>query len=425
MHFEFNGTPAQARMILRANVGGGACYETATNDGSIASYCLLKNELPPANSRIVIDTDAPAGATAALVNLTSTAAATNGFLTAESCGSVAPTRVWSNANARPGRATASLTVVPIDAEGRFCLYQSAAMHTLVDVQGFFAPQEAAVAGALFTPVTPTRTLDTRTMPFCGPDGSCTELGPVPANTEIVNNGSAPVDAVATVANITVVRPSTAGYLTADDCPGLTPGEQPRSNVNFVANDVVANLSVVPSDTSELGAQFCATATSRAQHVVDVQGYFAPATAGGLGFTAQTPQRAVDTRECWTDPVTDVQRCKELNPAGGIVRVQAPAGATAVMVNVTTVGASTYGFASVAGCAALQAEPPSTSNVNAMIGAAVPNTAVVPVDPDGTFCVYVSAAMHVVVDVLGTFSAGGSLRFLSVTPVRVHDTRVAG
>ena len=425
MHFEFNGTPAQAQAILRANVGSGACFQVASETGVITDTCLMKGQVPAAGTRIVIETGAPAGATAALVNITTTAAPYNGFVTAEGCGAVTGPRAWSNANSRPGRATASSAIVPIDAQGRFCLYQSAPMHTLVDVQGFFAPAASAPTGTLFTLTAPARVTDSRSRSFCGPDGACVDTGPIPANTEVLHVGAAPVDAVATMANVTVVRPTSAGYLTADSCPSLVPGEQPRSNVNFVAGDTVANLAVVPSVTSELGTLFCTTATASGQQLVDVQGYFGPAAQGGLGLTVQTPDRLVDTRECWTDAVAGEQPCNKVVGAGTVIHLRAPAGASAVTVNLTTVGSTQPGgFVSADSCAAIAAGTPTTSNVNAAVGAAVPNTAVVPVDADGTFCVYVSSPMHVVVDLLGSWSPTGELRFVPVTPVRVHDTRVA-
>jgi len=49
-------------------------------------------------------------------------------------------------------------------------------------------------------------------------------------------------------------------------------------------------------------------------------------------------------------------------------------------------------------------------------------AVVPLDADGSFCVYLSNATHLVVDVQGSFSPTADLRFVPVTPVRRHDSR---
>jgi hypothetical protein len=37
----------------------------------------------------------------------------------------------------------------------------------------------------------------------------------------------------------------------------------------------------------------------------------------------------------------------------------------------------------------------------------------------------SSAMHLAVDVMGTFAPGVGLQFLPITPVRVHDSRLPG
>lgn len=425
MHFEFNGTVAQARAIFDFNTGGGpgACFDVADASGGIIERCHRRNEVPAGNTRVVVTTDAPTGATAALVNLTTTAANSGAFITAESCAAVADSgRAWSNGNTRTGRAVASAAIVALDAQGRFCLYQSSTMHTIVDVQGYFAPAASAPNGNLYTPVTPMRTIDTRTRPYCIPDADCKPMGPVDPGTEIVNTAAAPVDAVATVANLTVTAPRSSGFVTADTCASLVPGPQAHSNLNFGAFDTVANLAVVPSVATENGVQFCTFSSSGLQEIIDVQGFFAPAAQGGLGYTALTPSRALDTRQCWVDPVTSLQRCGQINAANSIVRVQAPAGATSVVVNLTSVSAASNGYVTAGSCATMVAGPQAQSNLNAVVGSAVANLAVVPVAPDGTYCVYVSAGMHLAIDLMGTFSPGGAQRYLPISPVRVHDSR---
>jgi hypothetical protein len=422
MHFEFNGTPQQAQAILRFNLGADNCFDVADDAGVISERCLFSWETPAANTRSVIDTDAPNGATAALVNITTTSATANGWVTAESCGPISGPREWSNGNVRPGRTTAASTVVPIDSQGRFCLYQSGTMHTIVDVQGYFAPSGVAPNGNLFTPITPERSVDTRSRAYCTPEGECADSGPVPANTEVASIANAPVDAVATLANMTITAPSAAGYATADACADLVPGPQTRSNVNFGTGDTVTNLGVVPSVSTEQGVLSCITASAAAQMIIDVQGFYAPASEGGLGFTLQTPSRLVDTRQCWTDVSTGIERCNLRNGAGSILYLDAPDGATAVMVNLTTVQALAAGYVTAASCDTMVAGPQANSNVNAVVGAAVANTAVVPVAADGTFCIYVSSSMHLAIDLVGTYWGGGDLRLLPVTPVRVHDSR---
>ncbi|MBI4883578.1 MAG: M15 family metallopeptidase [Actinobacteria bacterium] len=426
MHFEFNGSVAQARAILCHNLGFAPNFEVVDANGIIARRCFGP-VVPTAGNRMVIHTNAPAGATAALVNLTGTSASGNGYFAAESCGPIPDgIRPSSNGNIRAGRDIAATAVVPLDTQGRFCLYQSVEMHSIVDVQGFFAPASSAPTGTLYTPVTPVRTLDTRQREFCSVDGTCRAVGPIPAGSEIRNVSTAPVNAAATVANLTIVQPTTPGYLTADDCTALVPGDPPHSNINFAPGDIVANLTLSPSAITVDGSEFCTYSQVSMNELIDVQGYFAPWAEGGLGYNSLVPTRLVDTRQCWTDAVTLVERCAQLNAGGEIIHMKAPVGAEAVLINLTTDGATFNGaYVSAGPCSVITAGIPEFSNVNAVIGTAVANAAIVPVDGDGTFCAYISHPTHLIVDLMGTFSTAGELRFLAVTPQRVHDSRSPG
>jgi len=440
MHFEFNGTVAQAQAILAYRTSGvaptptpaaapaprtGNCRNVADAAGNITTKCFAMTEVPPANTRLVVTTAPPAGATAALVNITTTGANDGGYITAESCGVVTATaRQWSNGNVRPNRAVASAAIVPIDSKGRFCLYQSTAMHTIVDVQGYFKPA-AAGDGASYTPIAPVRSTDTRTRPICRPGAGCEGLGPVPAGTELRNSSAGPVGALATVANITAVAGAGTGYVTADACSTLVPGPQTRSTLNFAGNDTVANLAVVPSAVVDGGGAFCTYSPNSLHEIIDVQGYFGSPTADSLRYTSQTPARLVDSRSCWTDPVTLVQRCGQRNAASSIMRIKAPDGARVAVINLTAIDPQAAGYVTADACTKMVAGPQSQSNLNALVGSVVANMAMVPVGADGTFCVYVSSSMHLAVDVMGTFSATGNLLYVPVTPLRVHDSRQPG
>ena len=95
---------------------------------------------------------APAGAAAVLVNLTLTAATSAGYVTADRCSAVvAGEQSKSNGNVAPGRTVANLAVVPVDADGSFCIYQSAAVDLIVDIQG-----SLSAGGTQFQPITPRR-----------------------------------------------------------------------------------------------------------------------------------------------------------------------------------------------------------------------------------------------------------------------------
>ncbi len=435
MHFEFRGTPAQAKTIATFNVSGVAsappapftktCLNVADSSGTVTQRCLAPGEVPAAEWRTVVDAKAPAGATAAVVNITLTGASNAGYVTAESCGPATGDRTSSNGNATPGVTTANLSVVPLDASGKFCLYQSQPVQTIVDVQGFFAPAASSAGGGnLLTTVAPQRLIDTRTQTFCAPNGTCGQRGPVAANTEIMLGTSAvPSNAVAMLANLTITGPTGAGYVTADSCATLVAGPQTRSNTNFTAGATVANLAVVPATAGSGGSQICTYTSATTQKAIDVQGYFAPAASGGWGYApSPAPQRLLDTRACTTDPATGAQQCGQVQAAGSIVRVQGPVGASAALVNLTLTGAKQSGYATADKCSALAAGPQTKSNSNMTVGQIAANVAVVPLDPDGSFCVFLSQASHLVVDLQGSFSPGAPMRFTPVTPVRRHDSR---
>ena len=352
MHFEFRGTVAQANTILQYNLAHNPaavpvntpCVPMLTDQGA-TMRCLNADEVPPAGSRLKVSAGAPAGAAAALVNVTLTGAAAAGFATAEQCGPTNAKRQWSNANTVPGKTVANLAVVPLDAQGSFCLYLSSSMHAVVDVQGFFATAANAPGGSLFTPVEASRVVDSRINAVCAPSGSCQSVGPIAGEGElVVGVDDVPATAQAVLMNLTVTEPAAAGYLTADKCSALEPGPQTSSNVNYAKGSTVANLAVVPADPAPAGStgvQVCTYSIAATHQVVDVQGYFAPDVPGGLGYTAATPQRMVDTRECWTNAITSQQQCAKVNAAGSVMAIRAPVGAEAVLVNLTLTAAPPF------------------------------------------------------------------------------------
>ncbi len=184
MHFEFRGTPDQARAIAARNTTGPRfCADAALNTGKTTVLCT-PGTMPAGGWRLQVETGAPAGATAALVNITANEATGEGYLTAESCGAVSGgIRQWSNGNFAKGETTANVAMVPVDTAGRFCIYISTATHVIVDVQGFLLPPDKAGSkGRLFTMAGPQRIADTRTLGYCTPAGACTKAAPVPPGT---------------------------------------------------------------------------------------------------------------------------------------------------------------------------------------------------------------------------------------------------
>lgn len=326
---------------------------------------------PAGASFVKVATGAPSGATAALVNLTMTLADAAGFVSADRCGAFAPGVVpgKSNGNFVAGVDVANLNVVPIDADGSFCLYTSAPAHLIVDLQGTYGP-----GGMLFTPTAPNRVLDTRA-------GSKPAAG---APIEVASG--APAGAKAVLVNLTMTRADAAGYVTADRCSAFAGGTPSSSNGNFIPAADVANGTVVPVDAD---GSFCLVTSAPADLIVDVQGSYRD--GAGLSLEIGDPVRVLDTRS-GPKPA-----------AGSITKVAtgAPAGTTSVFVNLTMTRAEGAGYVTADRCSTL-ADPPGNSNGNFRPGVDIANSTVVPVDTDGSFCLYTSASADLIVDLQGTY-----------------------
>ena len=67
---------------------------------------------------------------------------------------------------------------------------------------------------------------------------------------------------------------------------------------------------------------------------------------------------------------------------------------------------------------------NSSNVNFTPVDPVANLSVVPLDTQGSFCVYNDAPAEPIVDLQGTFSATGALAAHTVAPLQLLDTRSA-
>lgn len=146
----------------------------------------------------------------------------------------------------------------------------------------------------------------------------------------------------------------------------------------------------------------------------------PPSTSPAAYTAITPTRIYDTRTNGVG-VLRPEAIVAVPVAGGPA---VPAGATAVALNVTIVGATVASYAQVfpTGAAAID----GSSNVNLeTVGQTLPNFAVTPIGQNGTVSVYSPAGGHLLVDVLGYFVPSGATaagRVVSLTPTRVLDTR---
>lgn len=397
-HFEFRGSPAQARIIAEFNYANNpnlTCFQAVDDAGSAANRCNLAGR-PDARWRLAVDAAPPDGATAALVNLTATDAAAPGYLTLESCAAHPPgPRETSTLTYATGEDVATLAIVPLDADGRFCVYRASSVHSVVDVLGYLAPAEQAGDDVRWVvPGTPTRLLDTR------------ETGaPVTARSE------APVSGATgdVLVNVAAVPRGGRGYLQLGECGALGPSAK-FSNVNYAGVAARSNLTLVRS----AAATPCVFTLTDADVVVDALAALDPQE--GMGWQVAEPERALDTRT----------RAAGRPKAGELIELDLGVDAPAAVVALTATEPAAAGYLSAGRCADLGAQiaaggRPETSNLNHGTGQTVTNLATVALD-DGKLCIYTKAATHVLVDLQATLTPEQSLGLVPVDPVRVHDTR---
>ncbi|MGO4804479.1 hypothetical protein AB4089_05065 [Arthrobacter sp. 2MCAF15] len=281
----------------------------------------------------------------------------------------------------------------------------------------FAASRASAASGKFTPIKPTRILDTRTTAFPLPDETIRLV-------QVGGIAGLPADISAVALNLTVTEPSADGSLSAS-----ASGDRytATSNVDYLRGQTIPNYVVVGVRDGKIALRN--DIGSGSAHVVaDLAGYFTggvPLDAGA--FAVMEPQRIANFQG------------QDALPAGGQRDIQVtgmsdiPKRVSAVVVNLTAARAwkngawSTYGH--LTAFASGTARPgTSTVNYDAARGDAK-NLAVVPVGADGKISITNTSPMHVgvMVDVMGYFLAGdataaGTLQ--TIAPKRFLDTRTS-
>ncbi|MBI4935251.1 MAG: hypothetical protein HY828_15325 [Actinobacteria bacterium] len=257
----------------------------------------------------------------------------------------------------------------------------------------------ALPGARYTPMQPTRLIDTRY-------GTGTAAIPLNGGCTMVIDPGVDPSVTAVAVNLTTVLAAANGYVAAYPC-GV---EKPLSSVvQSVANRVVAGMAIVP-----LGADgtFCVYSHTTTNLVVDLFGTYA--TGSGAKYEPVAPSRVFDSRGLSSPlPAGTVLYL----PIGGSLK--APAGATGAALTVQSIGATRNGYVTVYPCSAAV---PLVSSVTVNTGVSLTNHVETMLDGSGRVCVYISAPMHIVVDISGWFGPTATTEYFAITPVRAVDTR---
>jgi hypothetical protein len=166
------------------------------------------------------------------------------------------------------------------------------------------------------------------------------------------------------------------------------------------------------DASDVTA--CMTANANAGVPADAVGTPAAPSAILSGYQPLTPRRVLDTRAGGTgggNGRVGAGRFVTVDLAGAL-----PVGATSASLSVTAVGPCAPGFLTVYACGTR----PDASNVNYVSGRTTAGLALSSLT-GSSVCIFSSAAVDLVVDLVGAFVPGGRL-FHPLQPTRWIDTR---
>ncbi|WP_162002505.1 PKD domain-containing protein [Streptomyces sp. CB01881] len=193
----------------------------------------------------------PATARSVILNVTATESTANSYVTVHPAGTPRPA-AGSNLNTVPGRNITNQVVVPLGTDGSIDIYNhSGSSHAVVDVVGYFSPE----GRGLFTPVLPSRLLDSRSGAPLGA-GSVRTVTGVPAG------------ATAAAVNLTATETTEATHLTAWATGTAKPG---TSNLNATPGLDVPSHGTIPVDAQ---GRFDIANNAGSTHVVaDLFGYY--------------------------------------------------------------------------------------------------------------------------------------------------------
>jgi hypothetical protein len=242
----------------------------------------------------------------------------------------------------------NVAYVPLGLNTQLCAYSSVTANLRLRLLGWLSTtgpdtnalppiiiyDPVAVRSPGFVPTTPTRILDTRSVP--GPVAGKFFAGtlhwiPFGAGTDRT------VSAVAL--NVTVDQPEASGFLTVYPCSGPQPI---TSSLNYSSGQTIANAVTVKLP---FGSNVCIFTSATTQVIVDFMGGYVP--YGGSGNQAVSPVRLLDTREAVGVPtrskaLADSTTSLYVSGIGGVPNT----GVAAVTLNVTVDQPDAGGFVTV-------------------------------------------------------------------------------
>lgn len=293
----------------------------------------------------------------------------------------------SNVNFTAGQTISNYVLVPVGPNGKVNLanISSGTVQLLADITGYFTSDAGASGDTSYTPLTPTRLMDTR-------DGTGGTHGPLPAGstTTLAIGGATgiPTGVTAVAVNITATDETASSYLITYADGTSKPAV---SGLQFTTGQNISGLAIVPVGTNGKIDIWNGGATDL---IIDAVGYFTPGTSGQK-YHALPATRMIDTRQTG-GPVTN--RATLPVSQGNTVVAANPT----LVLNMTATAPTANGFLVTYPDATTM---PNTSNVNYVTNQTIPNLDLAPVGATGTIDItnQSSGTVQIIVDCLGYFA----------------------
>ena len=185
------------------------------------------------------------------------------------------------------------------------------------------------------------------------------------------------------------------------------------------------VAIVPAGTNGAVSIYVTNTTNV---ILDINGYFAPASGSTLAFYPLTPCRVADTRHTGypqgLGPPYLPGHTERQFPILNATSCNIPSSAEAYSLNFSVVPHGGLGYMTVWPTGQTR---PLVSTLNDIPGTIIANAAIVPAGTGGDVSVYPSNDTDVIIDINGFFAPAGTggLSLYTATPCRVIDTRKIG
>jgi hypothetical protein len=280
-------------------------------------------------------------------------------------------------------------IVPAGTAGAVSVFATNTTDVILDINGYFDSYTDAAA-LQFYPLTPCRVADTRNA--IGSLGGPSLVAAQSRSFPIMSSACGiPGNALAYSLNFTAIPQGPLGYLT------VWPNGQSQpyvSTLNAPTGTVTANAAIVPAGT---GGAIGLFVTNKSDMAIDINGYFAAPSSGGLSLYNLAPCRIEDTRQpAGTPAFSGTIAVTATGTTCGV-----PPEAQSLVLNATVVPSGELGYLSLWANGGSQ---PVVSTLNSLDGSVTSNMAIVPTT-NGLVNAYAAGpgATYLILDIAGYFA----------------------